>query len=635
MCGIVGIWKGRWDNKPAWNSIKVALERMLHRGPDDWGVELINTKDGCAFDLRKGNPGTADIEGFPLLLGHRRLSVIDLSKKGRQPMFSRDGRKCIVYNGEVYNFGQIRNELKTRGHEFRTGTDTEVILASYDEWGTDCLRHFNGMWAFALYDAERRILFCARDRFGIKPFVYSWADDSYFFASEIPALLSFSDVKRTASDEAVYRYLVYGLIPFGGETFLESIHELQAGHYLIIDESGSHQIERWWHISPEKGIAKRDVISLWRETFLEAVELRLVSDVPLGSCLSGGLDSSCVVGALQRAFSLKGKEDRIQTFTSAYEERECNETEYADLMNAHVSSAGHVIEPLRDCDVESDIEHLITAQGEPFPNLSIYSQYCVMRLARRHGVTVLLDGQGADEVLGGYPFCQIAFLKSLLARRKIPKFLSTWAAMQLNNDGLGFPKILLGLMYFGNPKVIGFRKRLEAKRFVRRDLLGCGYDREAERWSRHSSFHEMRVKWIEEAPLPALLRYEDRNSMAFSVETRLPFLDYRLVNLAFGLGDDELVHDGWSKYVLRKSMEGLIPELIRWRKSKLGFAAPTGVFLSQLYPRICEAFAETASRCEKYVDMGALRCELRKGNVSDILWRIFNLEIWMKLFEIH
>ena len=666
MCGVARVMtlQGR---QAGWH-IGELMACMCHRGPNDEGYRLADTSTNewiaCGSEdtmPELGLPSLTQYEDGALILafGHCRLSIIDLSAAGHGPMSYQDSTLWITYNGEVYNYLELRGELKDKGYTFRTSTDVEVILAAYAEWGPDCLRRFNGMFAFALWDSRRRRLFCARDRFGIKPFHYYWDGRLFAFASEIKALLAHPGIPRQSNDAIIYDYLALGSLDHTDETFFEGIKRLPSSHYLLFDlDRGSLEIRRWWDVTinvhPDKAVSGDDqeAVGRFRELLEDAVRLRLRSDVPVGTCLSGGLDSSSVVCLANRLMLEEGAVprelvgDRQKTFSACYDDPAIDERLYMDVAIRHTGVEPNRVFPQGVDGLWQELERLVWHQEEPFGSTSIYAQWNVLRLAKERGVTVLLDGQGGDELLGGYHYYYGVLLAQLLRAGRLS------AAVQAQRSaskvsGLSAPFLWALGLFYALPEPA--QKRLltfASQRFLTSQAVPSAFLTPAF-VRRHRDRRMMDSKHVGEASLrerlyreifvhslPALLRYEDRNSMAFSLEARVPFLDHRLVEYVFSLPPHLLIHDGWTKWVLRQAMDGILPEQICWRRTKLGFATPEKRWIQEGKEHIRRLIGAGDARCAAYVNVAALRSSERLADVPGI-WRLVNLEVWLRVFAVH
>lgn len=664
MCGIVGIVSLGGAPIDA-----AALQRMndlqAHRGPDGEGFLLGSLDSGMSeYAFVRCTGQWESKAGAQVALGHRRLAILDLSERGLQPMTVGDGRTWIVFNGEIYNHLELRSELEARGYTFTTRTDTEVLLQSYRQWGEDCLTRLEGMYAFAIWDGAQERLFCARDRLGIKPFYYTSQNGFFVFASEIKALLAFPGVQAVADDDAVLSFLVHGNCDFGERTVLRGIKALRASHCLSLNIRTKHfEPRQYYCLKPESAPALTDEerIEGLRALLIETMRKHLISDVRAGSCLSGGLDSSAVVSLIGKicrdepeAAAAVGA--NLNTFTSCYNNPEIDEREYALAVANAVGAKSHLVFPSAQ-DFWADFKRLAWHQDMPFGGLSYYAQWRVMRAASEAGVKVLLDGQGGDEVFGGYAKFRYAYLASLLRSGQIPALMREFGAMLQHGD-----RYVLDLRngYRYLPK--GLRRLFNVdsalKDVIKADWGQIVSDQStpASRWWRHASgaqsknvngesagtvMQRIQMDDILTDTLPQLLRFEDRSSMAFSLEARVPLLDHRLVEYGLALPDHLKVRRGWSKFALREAMGGLMPESVRLRKSKLGFAAPDRLWLSQdLRPRVNELLAGDL-RCHKYVDPAALRHwyssdKAEKANTESYLgmFRIMSLETWMRVFNV-
>lgn len=571
-----------------------------------------------------------------MALGHRRLSILDLSEAGHQPMASTDGRLWIVFNGEIYNYRELRAELKSQGFSFQTETDTEVILAAYQYYGTDCLQHFNGMWAFALWDQRLQRLFCSRDRLGIKPFYFHHNAQRFIFASEIKSILQHPDVCNRLDEAVAYRFLAFGQTNLGQTSFFADIQQLEAGHFLLVEPQGLKK-KAYWRLSGEidTQIAFDEATSRFKKLFQDSIRLRLRSDVPIGTCLSGGLDSSSIVCM---AHDLRQADQQIlydqQTFSSCFEEPRFDERPFIDAVIAQTQAQTSFVFP-DPSTLLADLQALVVAQDEPFGSLSIFAQWCVMRQARQKEVKVLLDGQGADELLAGYGHDSL-FWAELLRNQSfsllIPEIQASWRKYG--------PKMTLrrfGRMIF--PKqVADWEKSSQRMPFLQADFQARFHSQVTDDLQHiYASLLKHELYGLLDLNLSSLLRYEDRNSMAFSLEARVPFLDYRLVELVFSLPDHFLIQHGWSKWLLRQAMAGVLPEKVRWRQDKMGFVTPQQIwFRKGLMPLIEEILNEPHFAQSAYWDGPAIQRAYRRflqgqeQGLAKLLWRFISFELWQR-----
>lgn len=654
MCGIFGIW--HHDGKPLdLLALKRATTVLAHRGPDDEGYLLVNTRSGraelCGGESTVPQLGLPRLEEFlgahfDMAFGFRRLSILDLSPAGHQPMRSPDGRYWLVYNGEVYNYLELRAELASKGHHFRTDCDTEVLLAAYAEWGPACLSRLNGMWAFAIWDNIERRLFIARDRFGVKPFYIAHIPGQAFtFASEIKALLAANAVPFHPSPSAVAAYVAQGRSPshLKGDTFFEGVTSLPAAHYALVSEGGCAPQRYWALPGQELEPPLHQAQQRYADLFTDSVRLRLRADVAVGTCLSGGVDSSSIVATTARlmrtehAVSLERLGERQQTFSAVYDtDGPWNERRYIDLVLSHTGAGGNYVWPSGE-RLWDDLERLVWHQDEPFQSTSIFAQWCVMRQAKELGATVLLDGQGADEVLGGYrPFS--IWLGELLRAGRVRQ------ALQSSSDihavtGLSVTRLLAratALQLPGGLLTQARHKRLRhaASTSGLREELGHEWlatqQKDNNFYANQRNLTSHLAHLIEES-LPDLLRYEDRNSMAFSVEARLPFLDYRLVEYVFSQAYQYRIHNGWTKWLQREAVKSLLPGEVVWRRDKVGFETPETQWLRASSSHILDILSDHAAT-GRYLDEAYIRNEvprlLEQGDTSKV-WRWVNLALWL------
>jgi asparagine synthase (glutamine-hydrolysing) len=636
--------------------LRQMTDRQRHRGPDDEGYLLGNFPDGVATPaggaetvpslrahLRPVDEVSAT-QTFSLGFGHRRLSIVDCTPAGHQPMADATGTLWLIYNGEIYNYIELRAELEAKGHVFRTRSDTEVILAAYSEWGRACLERFNGMWALALWDRRRGELFCARDRFGIKPFYYRFDGSTFTFASEIKALLAASPEPPAVNGPLAYDYLVFDFLDHTAGTLFAGILQLPPSHCLVLDGHGRLTIERYYTLHYATAAAPCDETrivelgSAYRELLSDAVRLRLRTDVPLGSCLSGGLDSSSIVCALSQLLSTpNGAGPAQRTFTAAYDDPVCDERRFANQVVEATGVQATYTFP-QAADLWNEIQALTWHQDEPFGSTSIYAQWCVMRAARRGGVTVMLDGQGGDELFAGYLTYYPILLKNLLRHGHLADFQRELhaCAARMGQSPWRLAAKAAAVLYEPLRRLFPASPRGAE---LLNDDFARPHRRRRTHWRELRSTNNLQARlWADQVQfsIPQLLRYEDRNSMAFSVEARLPFLDYRLVEWAFAQPVAVKLHGGWTKYVARRGVTGLCPEGIAWRTDKVGFATPEARWMDAGADIIQALAAPATFRAAQFIDPVKFRDELAATprRWSRELWRVANFELWMRVFGI-
>jgi asparagine synthase (glutamine-hydrolysing) len=627
MCGILGAV--RRSATPIPNArVEAALRCIQHRGPDDRGAERIVVSDR------------------EVLLGHTRLSIIDLSAGGHQPMRSADGRFVLIFNGEIYNYRELRQQLAEQGIAFGTQSDTEVLLKAWRTWGEACLPRLVGMFAFAILDCERRQLTLARDAFGIKPLFYATDGDDVTFGSEIEPLHVVMGRRGIANLRRAYEYLVYGRYDDDAGTFFDGIFNVPPGHVLTLDLTAAARAEprRWWWPSIEErgDLSFAQAADQIREHFLANVRLHLRSDVPVGAALSGGIDSSAVVCAIRQLEPTMP----LHTFTFVAQGSAIDEESWADIVNAHVGAVPNkvVVSPE---DLAHDLDDMIRVQGEPFGSTSIYAQYRVFKAAREAGVIVTLDGQGADELLAGYQGYPSAYLRSLVDRRTFgvaAEFLGRWSRW----PGRGALPTLLAVGDVLTPstfrgaalRMIGVSPEptwlrgdwLRGQGVVPRALAAAPTD---------ASGHGRRlVEQLRHAltgrGLVQLLRHGDRDSMRWSVESRVPFLTTDFAELVLRLPEAYLLsNSGETKSVFRAAMRGIVPDRILDRRDKIGFQTPEQNWLFGIKHKLTN-WMEASERIP-FLDpiisqtvVNEIATGARPFNSS--AWRLINYCRWTQLF---
>ncbi|MEO8635456.1 MAG: asparagine synthase (glutamine-hydrolyzing) [Gemmatimonadales bacterium] len=628
MCGIAGFVTRSYRATQS-DALVRALDRLRHRGPDDEGHVTLPAPPG---------------DGAPCVgLGNRRLAILDLSPASHQPMVSRDGRWTLVYNGELYNYRELRAELERLGHAFRSPGDTEVLLSAFAEWGIAALPRLVGMFAFAIHDAREGRVTLVRDPFGIKPLYYAVTEDTLVFASEIAAILEFPRVSRTVDPRRYYDFLATANTDSGGGTLFADIRQLPGAHYLEVrlDTPASGQPVRWWNLDLDRelDVSFATATTMVREAFLDSMRFHLRSDVPLGFSLSGGIDSSAVVSSARH---LLGSAAELHTFSYVPADPLIDERRFSDAVIQSAGTVAHTLS-LGPEELRRDIDRLSGIQAEPFASPVIYAQYRLLGMARDAGMKVMLGGQGADEMLAGYDRYLPARLASLLrqghwlrAVRSARGAVTPYSAGTLGALRIAAANALPGWL------VVPTRERW---RQLRKKAAWLDHDWFAERgvaptplWSARGPrvMRAMLDHNLRESQIQALLRYEDRNAMSYSLENRVPFLTPALVQLLFSLPEEYLLaENGTRKAVFRQAMRGIVPDLVLDRRDKLGFSVPSRSWFEALDPWIGE-------RLEHMGGLPGVRAEeVRRrwrgeGRPADpyMVWRCVSLSTWAERFNV-
>jgi asparagine synthase (glutamine-hydrolysing) len=633
MCGIAGIVL-----RPGEGMAPCAIARMSevlhHRGPDDRGYLVW---DGVGAPLRARELQT--VKPMRLALVHRRLSIIDLTETGWQPMTGAGGHLDIVFNGEVYNYLELREELEREGACFRSTSDTEVLLAAWARWGEAALDRVVGMYAFAIVDWQARRLTLVRDCFGIKPLYYAALPSGLAFASEAKALLTVPSVSRRVAPAPLYQYLSAGLVDMDGETLLADIRQLPPATILDIglDDARVGEPRRYWSL-PERPHEDADFAATARELrdrLADSVRLHLRSDVPVGAALSGGIDSSAIVALMRE---IGGARLDLHTFTYAADDEVIGEERWADLAGGSARAMMHKIR-IAPGDLVEDIDRLIAAQDLPFNSTSIYAQYRVFAAAKEAGIKVMLDGQGADEMLGGYLFYNSARVASLLRRGRVGRAASLFRH-SIGRSGLGLgraaARVAAGLVPRGClGTASGMLARVLRQPWLDHRWFAARRARSNKAlWEGRGSLTEALASSFATTNLPSLLRYEDRNSMIHSIESRVPFLTRPLVDFIFTLPEHFLIgDDGTNKSILRAALRGLVPDPILDRRDKIGFATPERGWLERLDHWVTPILASDTARAIPVLRIEPLLSEwasVRAGRrpFGWHIWRWLNLIRW-------
>ncbi len=645
MCGIAGI-----VSKKALNSsilLKMS-EKMSHRGPDGEGFTLlenskfipysgIQTPEECKNRDLEFSPKSvlAHHQEFNTAFIHRRLAIIDTHHTGHQPMCNQDASIWITYNGEIYNYIELRAELQKAGFSFKTQSDTEVILAAYQLWGKDCLNHFNGMWAFAIADLNQNKLFIARDRFAVKPLYYYTDDDVFMFASEQKIILHSGLLKAEVNPEAVFDYFTFGEIEYQTKGFFKSIDELFGGHYIETSLSNPKiEPQQWYNLNYVADNAEKQDFSVDKisELISDAVKLRLRADVEVGSCLSGGLDSSAIVGYMNK--HLQGKPFHV--FTATFPGLDVDEGHWAKLAAENTSAERHESHPDRQ-GLILDLEELTYAQDIPIWSTSTYAQFKVMKLVNELGVRVVLDGQGGDEIFGGYHPHEYFLMKGMSFPERLKYMLSS---KEGNLFGFYAKQKLRFDTAFKLPNSLSkgiFSKYFKDLSFLNKDFYNAYPSRfTAEFHPAGNNLNERLSLEMQNTSLKAFLKCEDRCSMWHSVESRTPFSDdHHLIEYLFSIPGREKIKNHQLKYLLREAAGDYIPEKIKNRQDKQGYTTPNKKWISEIAPEFKEIFNDNLS---DYLNVDLLLAEYKQffGKDTPIaenrMFKFLSFAMWHKVF---
>ncbi|OGN10615.1 MAG: asparagine synthase (glutamine-hydrolyzing) [Candidatus Yanofskybacteria bacterium RIFCSPHIGHO2_02_FULL_41_11] len=614
MCGIAGIIENKGKEVSKAN-LKRMTDSVAHRGPDDEGVFL------------NGNIG----------LGHRRLSIIDVSSAGHQPMPNKDRTLWITFNGEIYNYIELKKKL---GGKYQTSTDTEVILAYYEKWGADCVKKFNGIFAFAIWDDNKKILFCARDHLGVKPFYYMHKNGVFYFASEIKAILAVVKSKIEPNDSIIYDYLAYGYYHHSNQTFFKDICQIPAGHTLIL-KNRNIKIENYWNL-PEKIINRKntggqDVAEEFAEILKNSVKIQLRSDVPVGMQLSGGLDSSLVVSMANK---ITGGQKNFRLFSFVYGKHKDIEKPYMEALAKRIGWDLEFFEILPS-DLQNYMGSMVKSQDEPFPGLPTLGLHVLAEFSRKNKIPVILGGQGGDEIGAGYEYYMGAYLLDV-AQRHGPdtataelisyenlhsfkkndhsKFLlntvNSYLASGTSQDGTSFAK----------PEILNkdFASRSAGPRF----LFPAPFN---------SHLQNMQYRDIFHTKLPRVLHSADRAAMAYGVEQRVPLIDYRLVELGLGAPAFQKIRNGVQRFFMRKAAQKILPLYVRNAPKRSVPSPQRNWFKTELRPWVLSVFSSKLLKEHGYLDQEKVLEEYRRycqtpgvPPNSFHIWQWLHLEHWLK-----
>lgn len=620
MCGLVGILALDERSVEA-SELQHLTDTIIHRGPDDSGV------------FTEGTIG----------FGFRRLAILDLTPKGHQPMVSQDGDLVLVFNGEIYNYVELRNELMALGHRFQSSGDSEVLLQAYAEWGVDCLPKLNGMWAFLIYDRRTKTIFGSRDRFGVKPLYWYRTPDTVLFASEIKAIKASRRFGPARTNwQSVTRFLLADRMDETLETFTAGIKQVQPGMAFKIDLQGNIREWQYWSldaIQPRQFAAPEEE---YAEIFEDAVRIRLRSDVPVGVCLSGGLDSTSIICAMARVNPVSNQDGQHPIHAFCYMDPGFDESKY---INDTLEQTGAMLHKLKTSPdlLWSKLTKALWYLDEPVHSPVVLIGYELMRMAASNGISVLVNGQGADETNAGYNPYFANYWQSLLRSGHL---IRAWKEMSGFAEGQGLELGKLAatqanefvrnlLRCHPSIRKLAQRRRIEqapSYKYYNKELIEHfdPYTVEVDT----PSLPEILKRSVEKYPLPIFLRVEDRLSMAHSLESRLPFLDYRLVSLLFSLPDKWKLRNYWNKYGLRQAMRNRIPESVRMRVDKMGFGIPLEDWVSgPFYEPLQDLFSSQKMKNRGIYNIEAIRNSLEahrkgQGGAELGLLRVAQFELW-------
>lgn len=583
MCGISILFKKQSINQKLYEEFIDSLRKINHRGPDDEGVILINTKTNdykivrtefTHKDIKTDSEITSiNVENYNLILGHKRLSIVDLSVLGHQPMQAPNG-SWIIFNGEIYNYIELKEELQQLGCSFRTHSDTEIILEAYRIWGKDCLNKFNGMWSICIWDAPNKKIFISNDRFGVKPLYYSENEDGFYFVSETKQLKCFSEIQVAINQNHVKDFLKFGYVDVNEDTMYNGVYRFKKSHYTFINPSSyikndlkNKQVQYYCVKNSKIKIDENDAVIKFRELLYDAVKIRMRADVDFGFALSGGVDSSAILYMARNIINQEKVDNVLLGFSAIFPGyAAADESKFVKIVSDDLPCKTIYSHPMDDFSFEAFEQH-IYHQDEPVTSTSFFAQWSIYQKVKESGIKILFNGQGADEVFAGYHHHFYRYCRQLLVKGKLPEYFSL---INQYAELKGLSKKYIHQTVFNEVKLIAKMK------------LGISkFDHTLQKyWHKIDTLDEMLVRDFDTFQIPTFLRVDDRNSMAFSVESRHPFMDYRLVEFGYSLPNNLLIKEGWQKYIIRESITEM-PDVIRYRKDKKGFTTPQQVWLEK------------------------------------------------------
>jgi len=660
MCGISGIISLNGKNADP-----LILQRMSdtirHRGPDGDGFLFLGEKgfitaygDDTPEQVRSSSTPFAPLQHISTVSGQfifgfaqRRLAILDLGENGHQPLCDSNKEIWITYNGEIYNYIELRQRLQQKGYQFQTRTDTEVIVAAYLEWGTDCVNEFNGMWSFVLFDLRKNQFFGSRDRFGVKPFYYYKDSNSFIFASEQKALLKHPGVKSGINTKALGEYFISGQIDYHEQGIFQNILELfPASSFTLSLDSGEFKKWTYYTLTANEAYADFDPLKFkeytrhTEELIREAIRIRLRSDVPIGSCLSGGIDSSAIVGIVQD-LTKNDSGTKLNTFTSAFQEKEYDESHWAKLVAEQSGAIWNTSRPTRE-ELVRDIEELVYCQDSPIWSTSTYAQFRLMKLVRDTGVKVVLDGQGGDELFAGYSPYYSWYLGDMLKKLKFGKALKAvndFDVFPKNFRSLGKDFLKLKAMH-NLPSAV--QMKISSTYFNDVSYLDPSLIEEYKTNLRTNtdrfpaSLNGILKHEFINTRLKGYLKCEDRCSMWHSVESRTPFTDdHHLVDYVFSIPGGYKIHNGINKFLMREAVKNYIPDAVRKRSDKMGYATPNNKWITEMREEMKPYFTDTL---KPYLKLDKLKTDydaffdIEGKPENGRIFKFMIFAVWMKVF---
>lgn len=599
------------------------IDIVRHRGPDGEGWKEFTSSSNAQ-----------------ICMGHRRLAVLDLSADGLQPMLSDDSQYCITYNGEIYNFQKLRNELQHFGHRFFSGSDTEVLLKGYIQWGENLLPRLEGMFSFVVWDINKQRLFAARDRFGIKP-LYMWETHSRIaFASECKQFVVCDDFQARLNPLPALNFLSSAVTDSGEETLFHDVRHVLPGHAISVTLNNNGKIELreldWFSMGRKPHVRERryaDLVDEFKELFSKSLDKHLVADVKVGSCLSGGLDSSSIVSGLTNKCAYP-----VETFSACFENPDIDERPY---MKAVIDATGAVenqVFPSSEL-IEEKLPVFAWHQDEPVPSSSPLAQWAVFEEASKRGVKVMLDGQGADELIGGYTYMLHAHLLELARGLQVSKINELFRYFPSVKPYGNSAMAVMRSVYWSHLSADDIVKKCDLPAWILPDFVEAA-GMPIKTIPSASTFAEVCQKFTFSRGLRALLRYEDRASMAHGVEARVPFLDNDLADLCLRLPSEARMNDGWTKKILRDAMKDVLPKKVALRRDKIGFATPEAIWLTgPLKKWAIERVLDASDKwpnifCNRQIKVLLDQCLASPQQYNPEIWRVISFSAWADAFSV-